>query len=262
MRNTRTNAALVLAASLALSACEEASETSYQGYVEGEYIHIAPLQPGHVVSIDVRRGDQAKEGTRLVQMDATGQQAQRQQILADIELSRQQLARQQKLVTGNIVSKNRLDEIIATHERNQARLVEAEWQLAQRTLNAPKAGVVEDVLYRPGEWVAAGRPIVTILPPDNIKIRFFIPEPDLGRIAVGNKVTITCSGCGEGSDAEIGFIATEVEFTPPVLFSENQQQRLVYLVEAWPTEPGEPNTRLHPGQPVTVHPSQKSMTTQ
>ena len=101
-----------------------------------------------------------------------------------------------------------------------------------------------------GEWVPAGSPVVVVLPPGNVKVRFFVPEPRLGALKVGQKVSIACDGCGAGIEAAIAFISPQAEFTPPVIYSKDSRAKMVFMVEARPAP--ELAVRLHPGQPVDV----------
>lgn len=132
----------------------------------------------------------------------------------------------------------------------QAALEQNSIRLAQKSQTAPVSGEVQDVFYRSGEWAGPGQPVVAILPPENIMIRFFVPETRLGRLRNGQTVNIHCDGCDAPLSATIRFISPSAEYTPPVLFSEKNRHRLVYLVEAWPQ--AKEAARLHPGQPVDV----------
>jgi HlyD family secretion protein len=106
------------------------------------------------------------------------------------------------------------------------------------------------VFYQPGEWVGAGQPVVSLLPPGNVKARFFVPESDLARVQLGSNVMLACDGCGSAIAAKVTRVATQPEYTPPVIYSNAQRSKLVFMVEAKPT-PGEA-TRLKPGQPLDV----------
>lgn len=131
----------------------------------------------------------------------------------------------------------------------QATLTQAQWRLDQKTGLAPVAAEVIDTLYRPGEMIAAGMPAVQLLPPENIKIRFFVPETIVAKLSVGQVIHIACDGCGNPIASVVRFIAPQAEFTPPVIYSREQRSRLVYMVEARPTERIE---ALRVGQPVDV----------
>jgi HlyD family secretion protein len=198
-------------------------------------------------------------------------------------LSAEQLARQQALVAKGFVSAESLDQARTQLARDQAGVAQMRAQLAsarlpgrkeeragaqaqvlasqaaleqstikldQKSQVSPVSGRVQDIYYRTGEWAAPGQPVVSILPAENIKVRFFIPESTLGALRTGQTVGIHCDGCPATVPATIRFISTTAEYTPPVLFSEKNRHRLVYLVEAWP-QPKDA-AQLHPGQPVSV----------
>jgi HlyD family secretion protein len=198
-------------------------------------------------------------------------------------LSAGQLARQQALVAKGFVSAESLDQARTQWARDQASVRQMQAQLAtarlpgraeeragaqaqvtasqaaleqstirleQKSQRAPASGRVQDIYYRAGEWAAAGQPVVSILPAENIKIRFFVPEPALSALRTGQTVRIHCDGCDSPVPAVIRFISASAEYTPPVLFSEKNRHRLVYMVEAWP-QPKDA-VRLHPGLPVDV----------
>lgn len=132
----------------------------------------------------------------------------------------------------------------------QAQYAQANWRVEQKTQRAPIAGDVTDVLFREGEWVPAGAPVITLLPPGNIKARFFVPEAVVGSIRIGQSVTIQCDGCGAPIGGNISFIAREAEFTAPIIYSKENRASLVFMVEARP-DPNEAK-RLHPGQPLEL----------
>jgi HlyD family secretion protein len=131
-----------------------------------------------------------------------------------------------------------------------ATLARAEWDLSQRRQAAPKAGRVFDVLFRPGEWVPAGRPVVALLPPDYVKVRAFVPQARVGSIRVGGKARVTVDGVAEPFAGTVTFISPKVEFTPPVIYSRESRDKLVFMVEI--RFAPEAAVRLNPGQPVDV----------
>ena len=132
----------------------------------------------------------------------------------------------------------------------QAALAQANWRLGQKLVAAPEAGLVYDTMYREGEWVAAGSPVVRMLPPQNIKVRFFVPETLLGKLAVGGKVSLQCDGCAADIAATITYVSAEAEYTPPVIYSNETRSKLVYMIEAHPTP--DVAVKLHPGQPLAA----------
>jgi HlyD family secretion protein len=140
----------------------------------------------------------------------------------------------------------------AAVEALQAALEMAEWRFAQRRVSAPAAGRIADVLARPGETIAAGVPVVSLLPPGNIFVRFFIAETELATMHRGAPVAIACDSCPADLAAVISFISPQAEYTPPVIYSESSRAKLVYMIEARP--PPDRAALLNPGQPVAVRP--------
>jgi HlyD family secretion protein len=132
----------------------------------------------------------------------------------------------------------------------RAQLAQSEWQLAQKAVASPVAARVDDTLYRVGEWVPAGSPVVSLQEATAIKLRFFVPQPLLNAVRTGNVVQVSCDGCGAPMRATVSYVSREAEFTPPVIYSKENRARLVFLVEARPAV--QDVTRLHAGQPVDV----------
>ncbi len=132
----------------------------------------------------------------------------------------------------------------------QAGLTQAQWQVDQRHVTAPIAALVNDTYARPGETINAGVPVVSLLPPQNILVRFFVPETELATLHTGDRLTIGCDACAAGLIATVTFIAPQPEYTPPVIYSETNREKLVYLIEAHP--PADQAVQLKPGQPVDV----------
>jgi HlyD family secretion protein len=218
-----------------------------------------------------------RKGKRPSEIDSI--QAQLAQANAMLKLSEAKLERRKPL--NDAVSREDVEEASAEYERDKARIAElqaeletarlgaradeiqaaeaevgaaraqlaqAEWRLDELSQAAPQAGLVVDTLYRTGEWVAAGAPVVSMLPPENVKLRFFVPEPRLGAIEVGDVVQVRCDACAPDLTAVIRYISPDAEYTPPVIYSREMRAKLVYLVEARPREPD----ALRPGQPVDV----------
>ena len=140
----------------------------------------------------------------------------------------------------------------AQAQESQARGGEREVaiRVGQLAPPAPAAGRIEDVFYRPGEWVAANQPVVSLLPDDRVKIRFYVPEQQVSRYRPGKTVRFACDSCASGLTAKISYVSPRPEFTPPVIFSRDSRDRLVFMVEAMPAKPA----NLMPGLPVDVEP--------
>jgi HlyD family secretion protein len=215
------------------------------------------------------------KGQRPTELAALG--AHLAQARATAELSSRELARQEKLFADNASTANELDRARLTHEANlraadqlaaeletaqlgsrpdvveaaQAALAQADWSVAQKSQSAPCAGLVFDTLYRAGEFVAAGSPVVALLPPENIKVRFFVPESDFATLRAGATVHVTVAGRNP-LDARISYLSPQPEYTPPVLYNRDNREKLVFMAEAVFSAADARN--LHPGQPVDVAP--------
>lgn len=124
----------------------------------------------------------------------------------------------------------------------------ARWLLDKRALSAPASGIVTDIIRRPGEIAAAGQPILSLLPDGAVRLRLYLPEAELARIAAGTVLQVRCDNCPPDLTATVNYIADGPEFTPPVIYSIDSRQKLVYLVEAWPSD----GSSLKPGQIVDV----------
>jgi len=288
----------------------------FQGYVEGEFVLVAPAVGGTLQTLSVRRGMQATKGDPLFAIDQTAEAAARDQAAAavrqaqdqlenltkgkrspeidaiaaqkvqaeaQLRLAEQQLRRQRGLIGSTAFRQEPLDQAIASRDgqkaqvdqltaqlamarmalgredeiraaqaqisANKAVLAQTQWRLDQKTVSAPVSGLVADTYFDPGETVNAGQPVVSLLPPENTKVRFFVPEAMLADIPVGAPVIIRCDGCPKEIAATVRFVSPQAEFTPPVLYNRENRKRLVFLAEAYPAEP---TLLLRPGQPVDV----------
>lgn len=209
----------------------------------------AQLQQARAVLSLAEKEFSRQEG--LLQSDATTVQAS-DQARSSLDQSRQKVIQiEAELETARLGARS--DQIAAAEANVQAleaALAGAEWQLSQTRQAAPKGGLVFDTLYRAGEWVAAGRPVVSLLPPENIKVRAFIPEPRIATVHAGQEVRVLVDGLAEPVVGRVSFISPRAEYTPPVIYSRQSRNKLVFLVEAV----FDPNVavNLHPGQPVDV----------
>jgi len=209
---------------------------------------VAPDEVGRVQTLSVSEGDVVKTGDPLFTVDDDLQQADLAQVKAALTNAQQTFDRAQQLAKTGAGTQKDLDAAVAVLRDAQARLNSSQTRLARRSVFSPVTGTVQQIYYRPGEMVPAGRPVLAVLPPGNIKVRFFVPEAVLPSIAYGDAIKIGCDGCAKNLTARVSFIARQSEFTPPVIYSLEERAKLVFLVEALPEKPGD----LRVGQPLDV----------
>ena len=227
------------------------------------------------------RLENLKTGKRPPEVATVAEQLRQAQ--AARELSAANFRRQESLFKSGFISKAALDDVRTQLQRDDAAvaqlqasvataklparpdeiraaeadaaaardaLAQADWRLSQRAVAAPTAARVSDTYYVVGDWVPAGGVVASLLPAANVKIRFFVPETDLGRIKPGQAISFSCAGCAPPMSATVSFVSDRAEFTPPVLYSKENRAKLVYLVEAKPA--ADVAARLNAGQPVDV----------
>lgn len=220
---------------------------------------------------------EAEERAKAAAKQIDALQAQRRQAVSALSLAEASYRRTAQLTAQRFLSKQKLDEARAAldqaragvsgvdaqlasaqagWEASQAVLKQADWKLGQKSVAAPLAGLVQDTLYTQGEWVPAGSPVVVLLPPQNIKVRFFVTQQQIGSLKTGQAVSLSCGGCGPAISARIAYLAPQAEYTPPVIYSKENRDKLVFLAEARPA-PADA-AKLHPGQPVDVKIIQKT----
>lgn len=225
--------------------------------------------------------EDAKKGMRKPEIDAI--EAQLEQARAALDLANTEFERQQQLLKSGSASKQEFDRFRSSFDQNKQRvaqleadlqtsqlgartdqviaaeanvrameaaLTKADWDLAQKRQVAPQAALVFDTLYREGEWVAAGRPVVALLPPPNIKVRAFVPETRVGAIHPGDAASVFVDGVGEKFAGKVSYISPKAEYTPPVIYSRETRSKLVFMVEI--TFDPQSSVKLNPGQPVDV----------
>jgi HlyD family secretion protein len=307
---------VAFALSIALAACSADKAVTYQGYVEGEYVHVASAVGGRLERLLVQRGQTIEAKTPLFNLEAEQETAAKQQAdeqlkaaqaqLADLRVGKRtpeldvaraqlaqasaaeaqaalQLQRDEAQFEIGGIARAQLDDSRANHAIKVARVRElagqlevsrlpardeqirgqdaqvaaaravssqSDWRLDQKRVFATQGGLVVDTLYREGEWVAAGSPVVRLLPPQNLKVRFFVPQAVAGALKPGRNVVLHCDGCDADVPATVSYIAAEPEYTPPVIYSNETRAKLVFMVEARPAS--DTVQRLRPGQPVAV----------
>ena len=242
----RTLVGIALAA--ALVGCNEARNPGYQGWVEADMIFVSPDEAGRVTRLNVREGDEVKTGDQLFSVDDDMQQANLNQNKATLANAQQSYDRASSLSKTGSGTQAALDAAVSALRVAEAQVVTSQTRLARRIGYAPVSGTVQQIYFREGETVPAQRPVISLMPPGNMKVRFYVPEADLPKLAIGDEVCVTCDNCSAGLTAKIYFIATSAEYTPPVIYSLDERNKLVYLVQARPSRPD----ALRVGQPVSV----------
>jgi HlyD family secretion protein len=304
---------LPLAAQL-FSACAPAAPLAV-GYVEGDYVLLAPTEVAKVETVAVKRGDRVEPGKPVATLEdddaeiavaqAEAGLAEAKAKLADLQVgkrpeeidvlqaevrsadaqadeARRVLARTQDLAKRGIATQAQLDEANTTLEvaearigqakanlnvarlparpetikaaesqvsQAQAALEQARWRLSKRTLQAPSPGRVDDVIRNPGDTAGPTAPVISLLPDGAVKLTLYIPEEAFSSVKVGSELAVHCDGCGPDLKARVSYVSPDPEFTPPVIYSLENRQKLVYLVEAKPEGDAGP---LQPGQIVDV----------
>jgi HlyD family secretion protein len=220
-------------------------------------------------------------GKRVEEQDVI--RAQRRQVEATLVAAEAELGRQSELVTKNIVSRHNYDQAVANVaelraraaaltareragdlaarqpeidaaaamiEQQQAGLARAKNQLAELMPVSPDHALVENTFFNVGEWVPAGSPVVSLLPDFRIKLRFFIPEPEVAKLRAGTRIRFNCDGCPPELKATVTYVAPRAEYTPPIIYSHGARAKLVFMVEARPDPMNQ--LTLQPGLPINV----------
>jgi HlyD family secretion protein len=233
---------------LIAAACMDSTEPQLQGWVEADLVFVAPDEAGRVVTLLVDEGDKVGAGQLLFTVDDELHQADLRQRQAAVANARQTFKRAEKLLETRTGSRMTYDNAQAALREAEAQLSASEVRLARRKVHSPVNGVVQRVYYRPGEMVPAGRAVLSILSPGNVKVRFYAPQALAPRFHYGQVITFRCDGCKDGQTATIRYISGSVEFTPPVIYSLEERSKLMFLIEAQPEHPED----LRVGQPVSV----------
>ena len=240
--------AVALLTALILAGCDNGKEPTYQGWVEAELIFVGPDEQGRIETLNVREGDHVELQAPLFTLDSDLQRADVAMQEAAVKNAQIAYDRAMTLLRTQTGTQRAFDDAEAALRTAQARLNSAQTRLARRKVASPVSGSVQQIYYRGGELVPAGKPIVALLPPGNLKVRFFVNEATLPKLKIGEPVTVGCDGCAPGIVAKISFIARTSEFTPPVIYSLEERSKLVFLIEARPERP----ELLRVGQPVSV----------
>ena len=238
----------VAAVATTLAGCNEKRDPGFQGWVEADMIFVSPDESGRVTKLNVREGDEVKQGDQLYSVDDDLQKVDLNQNKATLANAQQTYDRAASLSKTGAGTQATLDSAVSALRVAEARVVTSQTRLSRRQGFAPVAGTIQQIYFREGEMVPEKRPVLSIMPPGNMKIRFFVPETELPKLAIGDEVKVTCDNCSADLSAKIYFIATTAEYTPPVIYSLEERNKLVFMIEARTDTPD----GLRVGQPVSV----------
>lgn len=258
-----------VAAGAPLFALEQAAELAAQREAADR------LKSAEARVADLKKGSRP---TELAMLEARLEQAR-----SAAELSQRELERQNGLFKTGAIAASEFDRARLTHERNTRAIEEliaqrataqlgarpdavaaaeaevaaaaaakerADWSVNQKAQAAPAPALVYDTLFREGEFVTAGAPVVALLPPQNLKMRFFVPEAEFAALKAGDAVRATVTGRPTPLEGRINYLSPRPEYTPPVLYNRDNRSKLVFMVEASVDPAIAPE--LNPGQPVDV----------
>jgi HlyD family secretion protein len=239
---------MIVLSALTLAGCENNNDHVLQGWVEAELIFVSPDEQGRVETLKVREGDRVQKGDVLFTVDDDLQKADVVVRNTAVVNAQQGYDRARELLKSAAGTQKNYDDAEAALRQAKANLEWSRTRLARRNAYSPGEGTIEQIYYRPGETVPAGRPVLALLPPGNLKLRFFAPQAVLPEIKYGQTVSVSCDGCETGLTAKVSFVARSAEYTPPVIYSQDERAKLVFLIEARPDNP----EKFRVGQPVTV----------
>lgn len=306
----------ILLFALTAAGCGRKPDDRVQGYVEGEFVHVASPFAGQLETLSIQRGAQVKTGQPLFALECgletavrdeasrkllqgranledakkgkrptelESAKAQLKQARAAQAFSEKELKRQDDLFHRGVSTAEEFDRARSTHDQDvhrvaqleadlqtahlgsredqiaaaeanvralEATLAQAEWNLLQKRQSAPQTGLVFDTFYYQGEWIPAGKPVVSLLPPENVKVRAFVQETRIGTIRLAAPVRVFVDGVREPFAGKVSFISPQAEYTPPVIYSQESRSKLVFMVEI--RFDAASAAKLHPGQPVDV----------
>jgi len=256
--------AIAVVAWLQMSGKDTVGSAFFSGYAEGELVYVSSPIAGQLQQLTIRRGDQVDKAAFLFELEREEERAARSEAEETLRESKTRLDkatmdynRAKSLRDKRVIAPEDYDTaqqaLLAAQHAAAARqrgLEKADWRFAQKRQSAPVTGLVYDTYFRPGEWVPAGTPVLSLLPPEYMKVRFFVPESELGKLQVGNPLEIRLDGLATPLSGKVSFVSPQAEYTLPIIYSRENRGKLVFLVEG---SLGPEHARLlHPGVPVEV----------
>jgi HlyD family secretion protein len=269
---------LVFMMAFALVSCSGSSSQQAQGYIEGRYTYMTTPVSGVLEQLMVARGTRVKQGQLLFVLEQQPESdayqaavdnlnqsiAARDIIIANLAYAKITYQRYKILVPKNAIQQSMLDNAKSTYDATLAQLAqanasiasstaslaEATWTKNQKSVYAPVDALVFDTYYRLGEYTVASQSVLSLLAPSDIKAIFYVSEAYLGRLHLGDEVSVQCDRCKKAYKGRVSFISPSAEYTPPVIYSTETNEKLIYRIEA--EFAAHDAYYLHPGQPVTV----------
>lgn len=208
------------------------NEHYFPGYIETDARYLASPISGPLSELWVQRGENISANQPLYQIDPSSTQSTLEEIEAKKQLSQIDLQRKQQLFSQHAIPQSELDAAIANNKALEAQLKTLRVTLAQLSPRFNQEAIVQYTYYNPGEWVEANHAIVSLIVPNDIKVRFFVPESQIAKLKVGDTVSLDCDGCLEQQTAIIHYIAPNAEYTPPVIYSRDERHKLLFMCEA------------------------------
>jgi HlyD family secretion protein len=239
--------AVVIVAAL-LAGCQREDGRTYQGWVEAYLVFSSPEESGRLNEISVQEGEQVQLGAPLFTLDSEILISEHAVNQIALDNAKQAFERARLLLSSQSGTQRNFDDAEAVLRSAEARYVATRTRLSRRQVFSPAKGTVQRLYYQRGEWVPTGRAVVSILPPENLKARFFVRESMLSKVNLGKPIKVRCDGCANEAAAEVSFISTTAEYTPPMLYTLEERSKLAFMVEARFKEP----VQLKVGQPLTI----------
>lgn len=260
-----------------LCSCGE-DDSLYNGYIDADMTYLSSNYAGRLVHLFVVRGQAVQKNQPLFKLEQTSEKfgvdiseftqnnllSQRKEILDQIryneinyrrtlQIRKQDAASQNDLdvATKDLdVLKNQLAALDFQIKSSQVDTADKQWQVARKENYATDSGIIFDTYFTQGEYAQAGQPVVSLITPQNIKVIFFVPEKDLSKIQLNHKIKLLTNGNALLGTGTIRYISNTAQYTPPIIFSREDRQSLIFRVEAGLDKPD--LNQVHLGQPVSL----------
>lgn len=216
----------------------------FSGSVEATSSQIGPALAGRIIAVPVAEGDQVAKGQLLVQLDQTAMKLQLDQANQGVTAAKAALSNARDTGTSADVKAAK-----ARLAQARAAVKLAKLQLSYTSVKAPNAGVVTAVNANPGQNAAPSKTLVTLLDPNDLFVRIYVPETSIGTVKIGQKATVTTDSSTTTFPADVSFVAAQAEFTPNTVQTKDQRTKLVYEVRI---RVSDDSGTLKAGMPVDV----------